>query len=292
MINLDFLRHNHDRYGHQAAIYDICHDDNESYVYTCDGNGWIVRWSSDHHLTDGQLIAKCDTSVFCMVIVGDRLIAGDMHGYINVIDTVNLWIVKRILAHRKGVYNIISTDTQIITCGADGTVKIWDKESLALLIDSQISSTPVRSLMCAGGHIYAGDGLGYLFCLSAKAQPILSVKAHDKTIFSIVNHNNTIYTGGRDALLKSWNIDTLQSIAVISAHWFTINKILSIDQHIYTLSRDKRVRIWNGDNGLQSSIDFVDGGHIRSVNGGISLSSKQQLWTVGDDKMLKVWDLN
>jgi WD40 repeat protein len=280
------------RLGHEAAIYALAYDNAAAYVYSGDGNGWIVRWSTSMDNTVGKLIAKADVPIMCLHWNENisRLLAGDLHGYLHVIDPISLTIERRILAHPKGVFRIETWGLDMMTCGADGRLIRWS-EQLDITDQVSLSKVGLRSMAVEKNHLYLGDGNGRVFQVDNHLRPNLSWKAHDATVFSMAIHGDKLITGGRDAMLRigEMNGDSSRNVA---AHWYTINKVMTINGEIVSLSRDKKIRVWSIEElALLQSVDFIDHGHIRSVNDGIFLEDDNQLWTCGDDKEIKIWEV-
>jgi WD40 repeat protein len=287
------LRFLTDRMGHEAPIYAIAYDQARSWIYSADGQGWIVRWSTNESDTHGLLVAKADVSIMSLIYVetSSRLIAGDLYGYLHVIDPETFTIHKRILAHPKGVFSMVLWENFLITCGGDGKIMRWRLSDMILLDQIDISKVGLRSMITCGDQIYMGDGNGYIYQLGSDLRIRLSWQAHRATVFALEFVGDVLISGGRDAQLCSWDHEG-RAIHQVSAHWYTINKIICVANNLVTLSRDKKIRLWSDEDlTLVQSIDFIHHGHLRSVNNGIWIEHLAQLWTCGDDRMIKIWTL-
>ena len=118
-------------------------------------------------------------------------------------------------------------------------------------------------------------------------------QAHDNSVFCIeIIDENTIISGGRDAICHIWDTKDYSKKETISAHWFTVNKIVSMPEisAFATASRDKTWRLWHaGDCSLLKSIDVQKGGHVHSVNTMVWIPEGKLILTAGDDRMIRMF---
>jgi WD40 repeat protein len=117
--------------------------------------------------------------------------------------------------------------------------------------------------------------------------------AHENGVTSLafITENNQLITGGKDAILRIWNLETMQQIKAIPAHNFVIYDIqfLNSDEFI-TVSRDKSIKIWSLEKLIVlQKIEFKNGGHIHSVNK-IQQLNATTFATCSDDKRIMIWE--
>nr|MBP6568302.1 hypothetical protein [Saprospiraceae bacterium] len=120
-------------------------------------------------------------------------------------------------------------------------------------------------------------------------------QAHQNSIFAL-NHISSIglFSGGRDAHMKIWDLIDFTAKTDVPAHWYTINKILYIPELklIVTASRDKTIRLWDAENNdLIRTLDVQKGGHFNSVNTLLWNSEHQTLLSAGDDRVIRKWKI-
>uniref|UniRef100_H2ZP56 Kinesin motor domain-containing protein n=1 Tax=Ciona savignyi TaxID=51511 RepID=H2ZP56_CIOSA len=115
--------------------------------------------------------------------------------------------------HMDGVESLLlSSDEQLLfSCSRDKSIKKWDMSTKKV----------IKSEYGAHGNW---------------------VRAIDKVSWK--NGNEMLLSGGRDGLLKLWDINSLASIGFVHAHSDSINSIASNQTNIFTGSSDRCVRMW------------------------------------------------
>lgn len=143
---------------------------------------------------------------------------------------------------------------------------------------------------CSDGNIYKIN-ISQFVALS----PI--IKAHNNSVFSLYfdKIEDKLWSGGRDAQLKTWDFETKKNLQTQPAHLFTVNSICGIEHLniIATASRDKTVKLWNKHNmQILKVLDTIRNGmHIRSINALLYMPLHQCLITASDDKSLGIWQI-
>jgi WD40 repeat protein len=117
--------------------------------------------------------------------------------------------------------------------------------------------------------------------------------AHENGATSIAFHTDSkqLITGGKDAILRIWNLETTQQIKAIPAHNFVIYDIQFLNAtEFITVSRDKSIKIWSFENlAVTQKLEFKNGGHIHSVNK-IQFLNSTTFATCSDDKRIMIWE--
>jgi WD40 repeat protein len=287
--------------GHRASLYALVPGQDDRHFITAGGDGWVVEWNLDNP-ENGQLIANTETQLFslCALTEKSRLVAGNMHGGLH-------WLVRdrpdktrNVQHHKRGVYDILELGDYLFTVGGDGVLTRWDIATGRTVESIQLSSQALRAIAYADqvGELVVGSSDHNIYWLDAQTLALKHVVrgAHENSVFSLACSPNgqRLLSGGRDALLKVWMVDT-KEIAPQSpeqaAHLFTLNHIaFSPDGHLFaTASRDKTFKIWDAQTyELLKVVDTLRlGGHINSVN--------RLLWhgggliSVSDDRRAMIW---
>jgi WD40 repeat protein len=117
--------------------------------------------------------------------------------------------------------------------------------------------------------------------------------AHENGVTCLAFHteNKQLITGGKDAILRIWNLKTMQQIKAIPAHNFVIYDIQFLNPtEFITVSRDKSIKIWSLEKlNVLHKIEFKNGGHIHSVNK-IQQLNTTTFATCSDDKRIMIWE--
>lgn len=288
--------------GHNAAIYGLSQISGDDHFYSVGGEGWIVKWPNTGSVMDGVLVGETGGKLFSIATVSenDLLIAGDIHGDLFWIDTNNKEILGRSAFHKGSVFDILVINpSQLVTVSGDGYICLWDIGQRLPLLSKRLSNQGLRCVVhdpetgnlfvgASDNNIYVLDGLSF-------EQKYIIHQAHQNSIFAL-NHISSIglFSGGRDAHMKIWDLIDFTAKTDVPAHWYTINKILYIPELklIVTASRDKTIRLWDAENNdLIRTLDVQKGGHFNSVNTLLWNSEHQTLLSAGDDRVIRKWKI-
>lgn len=280
--------------GHRSAIYKLIDLSASEHFLSMGGDGMIVKWTVDGS-PDGHMIADAGEQVFAAhhLVEKNWLVAGGMSGNLIWLDLDNKAIIKKIKQHKKSVFDVCRIPGQhILTVSGDGSLCIWDDVSQNLDFVVQISSQGLRKMCLLGDEwLLIGGSDGYIYQLSRTTwQIVYRHAAHDNSVFSLAYNGQYVFSGGRDALLKSWmwENEELKPVRTVNAHWYTINDILVDSSEIITGSRDKKIRFWTPELDISSSISFAEQGHVNSVN--TLIRKLDWLISAGDDRSIIIWE--
>ena len=286
--------------GHAGGIYKLMYDPYRECLLSAGGDGWIAGWDLDNP-ADGRLIGKDDDNILTILPCSNGIIfGGTLQGNI-------LWIDKdrntarKISHHTKGVFDLVQYKEELISTGADGRITFWDidklipKESLLLSHKNlrRVAIHPDKELMAVG----AGDGSIYIMDPNKKNLVFIIKNAHERTVFSLLFSANgdTLISGGMDAKLKTWNCALWENKSDVPAHWYTINDMAlhPIQPILATGSRDKNIKIWNAE-----TLEFLKvldrskyDAHFNSVNSILWSEDGQFLYSGGDDRIIRIWEM-
>lgn len=286
--------------GHNGSIFSVIADQQAGHILSGAGDGWVVRWSlAEPDL--GKLIAKVETQIFSMCLLAgqNRMVVGNMNGGVHWVDLDAPDNTRNIAHHQKGVYAIHQIGDHVLTGGGDGIITRWDSLSGKSLESLQLSTSAIRGIDFSPQRnelaIGASDHSIYFLDATDLSLKRSIPKAHDSSVFCVrySTDDQYLYSGGRDAQLKVWELGTSpKAVVEKAAHWYTINDLaLSPDgAYLATGSRDKTLRIWRtSDFQLVKALEVVrDQGHVNSVNSLLWLPSGE-LISASDDRRLIVW---
>jgi WD40 repeat protein len=287
--------------GHQAAIYTLLgvpYDANK--IWTAGSDGMVAEWEP-LAATDAVLCAKIPETVFCLSAFEHILIAGTMNGGVHFIDIKTKSEIKSVLQHPKGVFDLKTQDHFLFSLGGDGKFTRWDLQALRPIESLVLSQKTLRTMaVCHNICAIAGSDnniyiINTLYNDTKVVKNILS--AHASSIFTLCFSpcGKYLLSGGRDALLKVWDIaDDFSLFHVVPAHLFTINDIQYSPDGVYfaTASRDKSIKIWSasGFKLLKVIDNFKNGGHFNSVNKLLWLNNST-LCSVSDDRTVRIFEI-
>lgn len=282
--------------GHTSPIYHLQVID-QSTLLSCDGNGWLILWNTTSGT--GELIAKCDKSVFSFLKQDHTLIIGDQSGKLYWIDLTNKTLLGQQKICSKGIFSIqySSQQNQIYIVDEDGQLTVFDCHR-NMISKTKLSKECLRSISISEkrNSLYIASRLGVIYEYSLTEQAIVnSYPFHQQSIFTTALIGDLLFFGGRDAKLVCFNTQTERVINTSNAHLNTINKISISEKNdlLFTASRDKSFKIWNStDLQLRKVINSkkFPAQIQRSIN---CITNHQEfIFTAGDDKKIVIWQMN
>ncbi len=206
--------------------------------------------------------------------------------------------------------NSFFENDELITAGGDGRLSFWDINTWQPLETLALSAKSLRCLSFEKNGqknertrhrlLAVGDSQGNITIIDIFTKKIEKhlKNAHLPSVFSVQFSpcGNYLYSGGRDALLKIWEINNDFCLRkTIPAHNFTINDIQFSPNGSFfaTASRDKTIKIW--ETKTQNLLKVLDlfrfGLHKNSVNK-LHWQSDEILISVSDDRSIGVWEIS
>ncbi len=283
--------------GHEGAIYKIVFDHVNRNLYSAGGDGWLVEWDVDHS-DNGTLLAKVPDQVFAMAVTSRYYLMGSFQGNFYVLDRKDKSILHQERAHKHGIFSILANDSHFYTFGGDGRIIQWDAETYEKTNILPLSSKALRgqALNPNGDQLAVGSSDGSIYILSF---PELYLRkkieeAHDPTVFTVAWMDDHLISGGRDALLKSWDINNEFSLdKTLNAHWYAIYDFAITPDYLISSSRDKSIRWW--DRKTLEPVETVKWGdvmeaHVHSVNTLAVDVEKHLIYSGSEDRTIRVWD--
>lgn len=276
--------------GHAGAIYTCVYDGN--FVYTGSADKFITRWN----LTEGtqdKFAIKFENPVYAIEIHQNYLFAGLSGGALHVFDLENRLEIKHFTQHKVGIFTIRKNGykNQIYVGDADGNLSVWDLKSLELVIYLPLNAGKIRNISVSeDGTNFAlacQDGTARVF-ESEHFNEILTINAHKYGTTAVLFGKDSLITGGKDAMIRRWNLATGKKMNEIPAHNFAVYGLAAIDNVYISISRDKTIKVWTIELEFIERLDAKEGGHRHSVND-ISIIDPTTFVTVGDDKRIIFW---
>jgi WD40 repeat protein len=289
--------------GHHDSIYTLHVLAEGSAFYSAGADRILTQW----YLGDNSLstaVVTANSPIYSIAVHGNLLVIGLSDGGIYFIDKAEKKLIKSIVVHSKGIFDLkwLIPGELIIAGSGDGSFSIWDLSNFSCQVLAKVSEASIRSIAIhPSQQIFA---IGSSDCHirvygTATLEALAQWKAHTNSIFSL-SYDNTgslLYSAGRDAHLKSWSCFNNYSLANdVIAHWFAINSV-----HVHPSSRwlvtgsmDKTIKIWNAQSLKLLKVLDKDrnNGHTSSVNKVVWLPNQAGLLSVSDDRRVLRWKLD
>jgi WD40 repeat protein len=287
--------------GHSNPIYAVIAHPNKNLFYTAGNDKGIVEWDTATK-KHNRVFNQVKSTVYALTIVVDfnLLIAGCNDGNMLFFDLDTTKLLETI-AVKGAVFDLkyVAHKNEILASTDSGQILIINPLERKIIHQFQSGNEKIRSiayheklnLMATVSNdewirIYALDD--YTF--------ITQFKGHENGIGSVAFSNDGKYliTGGRDAHSKVWETQHWDLKHDFAAHLFAIYQIIIHPNLPFfaTASRDKSIKIWRlEDFSLYKklSVDKAQEGHLLSVNDICWSADGKKLFSVGDDKMVKIW---
>ena len=283
--------------GHSGSIYSLNFDGN--FLYSASADKYVTRW--DLVLgTQDKFAIKFSNSPYsiCLFDSNSKLAVGLDNGNLHFFDLNNRKELKFYTQHKSGVFSILenSAKKHLYSTDVDGNLAIWNTESYDLLLFLPFDCGKIRR-MCldeTGTRLFLACQDGYIRILETEYfNQIGEFFAHENGATSIVFHaeSKQLLTGGKDAILRIWNLETMGQSKAIPVHNFVIYDIQFLNPtEFITVSRDKSIKIWSLEKLIVlQKIEFKNGGHIHSVNK-IQQLNATTFATCSDDKRIMIWE--
>lgn len=292
------IRHTKILQGHEGAVYKIHFDQNNGKLYSAGGDGWLVEWDVANS-SDGRLIARVPDQVFALAVTPDRYYLGSFQGNFYALDRETQTILHQERAHQYGIFSILAFGDQVWTLGGDGKIITWDGYTFTKKGEFALSNKSLRThaLNPAGDILAVGASDGSIYLLSF---PELYLKkqiegAHDPSVFALAWVDDYLISGGRDALLKTWDVTrNFEAVHSLNAHWYAIYALVVTPDYLITGSRDKTMRLWNRH--TLEPIKTIQWGdvleaHVHSINTLAVNLPDNILFSGSEDRTIRVWEL-
>lgn len=284
--------------GHNAAVYSLAFDGTS--VYSGSADGFVARWDLITGVQD-KFSIRADAPVYSIALIKDQkwLVVGLSSGAIHIIDVEQKKEHRFIQQHPSAVFFIIENPIKkhVYSCDASGNLAVWNFDNFNLMLFIPFDCGKIRRV------VVSPDGETIALCCQDGKLRILdttffnekeSFYAHkDGTNSSTFISPKVLLTGGKDAMLRLWNLEKNEELYEIPAHNFAVYDLIFIKElnKIISCSRDKTIKIWNSnDFSIEIRIDRKLGGHSHSVNAICEMDS-HRFATCSDDKRIIVWKI-
>ncbi len=288
--------------GHSNPIYAVIAHPNKNLFYTAGNDKGIVEWDS-HTQKHNRVFNQIKSTVYALAIADELnlLIAGCNDGNILFLDLATTQLLATI-AVKGAVFdlNFVAHKNEIVASTDSGQIVVINPIEKKIIHQFQSGNVKIRSIAYHKNLNFmatvSNDELIRIYALDDYTF-VTQFKGHENGVGSVAFSNDGKYliTGGRDAHLKVWNTQNWQCENDFAAHLFAIYRIIIHPNQPFfaTASRDKSIKIWRlEDFSLYKklSIDKAQEGHLLSVNDICWSADGKELFSVGDDKMVKIWE--
>ncbi|MES2809023.1 MAG: WD40 repeat domain-containing protein [Bacteroidota bacterium] len=288
--------------GHSNPIFALTLSQKPGILFTGGNDKGVVEWSLESN-SFIKVMFPVAASVYAIHCPEDfpLMFTGVRTGEVLVFDFIKQQLLPGLRHHRKPVFDIksVKSKKELLVASEDGSVSIWNMDTLQLIHTLQVSADTVRCISISPNEKQVAFGCRdnsiQIFDLEDYAH-IATLKDHTMAVFSLQYSPDGSYlvSGSRDAQVKIWNTQNFELIENIAAHLFAVNHIAFHPTELYfaTASMDKSIKLWGSDDfKLYKVISREKGyqGHNLSINK-IAWHNGQLLST-SDDKRVIIWNV-
>ncbi|HXI00542.1 MAG TPA: WD40 repeat domain-containing protein [Sphingobacteriaceae bacterium] len=290
--------------GHQNPVYTVENSQKPHLFFTGGNDKGIVEWNLKTN-TFVKVLMPVNSSAYALHApsFSPVLAVGERSGKVQIFNFEDQKTEHVLIHHVLPVFDIqsVSSKKELILSSEDGTVSVWNMNGYEKIHKFRVSPDTVRVMaispdekLIAFGckdnfiRIYNLEDYSLHVELPGHTMPVTSVQ------FS--PDGTKLFSGSRDAHLKVWRVSDFTLLHSIPAHLFAIYdiKFHPTKPYFATASRDKTIKIWSTDDLRLCRIISREKGfetHYLSVNKLVWSKYNENLISVGDDKLVYVWDV-
>ncbi|XP_070188911.1 beta-TrCP-like [Littorina saxatilis] len=191
--------------------------------------------------------------VWCMARRGTTLVSGSQDKTAKVWDISRCLLLHTLIGHNAAIFAVDMSETGsiIVTGSADRTVRLWTAETGKCKKTIWVSQT--TSVMSVSySHGYFACAYGNTICLYNGTKLVRTFNEHRKRVetvelrmANVESGEGMIVSGGKDALVKYWDIKKPDSIQTFEGHSQNVNCIHFDVLRIASASYDNKIRLWD-----------------------------------------------
>jgi WD40 repeat protein len=217
-----------------------------------------------------------------------KIWTGYQSGKVVIWSTSSIRKEQEISCHNSPVTSIVQAGDMIWTSSTDGTIRLWDVETLmpALYLEER---TPVRCmiLIACESEVWTASEDGTIKVRDAKNGNLITTLKVGQSIttLNMVYTNDHVWSCSDDGKLRIWDVATKALVRELKAHDQKVSSLCGTDKQVWSSSGDKIIHIFDAEGlkGLKK---------IRANNVYITSMipvGNEHIFAVCSDKKIRVW---
>ena len=280
--------------GHQGPVYSIYTQGNLLHSSSSDYS--LKIWD----ILNQKIIKSFKLNALAYSIYADQnnnILLGLNNGNIQIIKKDNS--IKTIKTNEAIAFFSFSesqNENEIFVGGSNGKLFVLDSKDYTIKNHINLNCGKIRKQFIINEILYLACQNGFIYKINTSTKEIINfIKLHEGGVNSICldsDNENLLYSGGKDALLKAFDITLNQTIKIIPAHNYAIYDIIQLNKSVLvSCSRDKTIKVWDKKTmTIISRLDFKSEGHKHSVNNIIKYKN-DMFFSCSDDGTIILWQL-
>lgn len=251
----------------------------------------LIAWDSEQP-AQGLLKARIPEPVYAVMQLPGTgtLLAGSASGKLYALLPEGPRVFE---AHAKGIFALHAQNDGFVSAGGDGMLLHWNAQ-FEILGRYKIAAASLRCLLRAGDLWFCGCSDHSIYALNNSFREVEKLEGHKNSVFSICQiDQQRLVSGGRDARLCIWDLETLKLQDSVDAHNLHIHGLAYNETAglLASGSMDKGIRLWTTPEiELVKVLDKKYDGHISSVNSLIWVD-ENTLISASDDRCIIAWKM-
>lgn len=288
--------------GHSNPIFTLELSQKPGILFTGGNDKGVVEWSLKTN-SFIKVMFPVASSIYSIhgPVAFPLMFTGLRNGDVLVFDFIKQQLLAPLQQHTKPIFDIKSVNSkqELLVASEDGSVSIWNLNTLELLHSIKISEDTIRTIAISPDEKQVAFGCRDNQIKIYNLEDYMLVKTmhgHTMSVFSVqyAPSGDYLVSGSRDAQVKIWDAKSFDLLDNIPAHLFAVNSIAfhSSKPYFATASMDKSIKIWGADDFKLYKIISREKGyasHQLSINK-IAWNGDQVI-SVSDDKRIIVWTI-
>eukprot|EP00761_Pharyngomonas_kirbyi_P012296 gb/GECH01012323.1/.p1 GENE.gb/GECH01012323.1/~~gb/GECH01012323.1/.p1 ORF type:complete len:363 (+),score=71.87 gb/GECH01012323.1/:1-1089(+) len=255
-----------------------------------------------------EVIDAHDRAIYCMDIKDDRVVTGSGDHGLKEFNVSQGKEIRELYSKRYGHKEWVTTccyldDGRIISGAMDSGICLWNSRGVvcSYLTDHRASISKVKADENNVAVSASYDNTLKVWDLGKKSVIHTMKKSnrrtsggHSKPVLTFYWKNSLVFSGGRDAMLCVWDINSADCICSLEGHTAPISEtsaLLSGDDNVLLSSGlDGYVNVWDLRTGSCEASTKAHGGSVNCLRTVHQGNGETTIVTGGSDKLVKTLD--
>jgi len=279
--------------GHKSSV--LCFDVKGDHLVS-GSSDWTVRlWDLNAGVFNNKLSSKLllkshAQKVTCVSWMGDKIVSGSYDKTMNVFDSNTGVSLQSLTHHTAYVTNLVANENEIISCGWDRSVMVWDQRSNSVVAKFE-HSYYVNHVTADDSLIVSSSDDGTVGVWSRKTLSTVNIlTGHADAVSRSVLHGGMVISGSEDCSAKVWDAYTGECLHSLNGHQDAISALSYCDETRMvatgSASLEKFVKVWDVDTGECLNTLYGNGERVSCVQ----INKDCSVITGCADKSVRVWD--
>ena len=219
------------------------------YLYSGGDDYLILKWYNDECI---KVLNGCEEGVQTLIVHNEYLFSGDSAGKIR------KWkddvCIKVLHGHDAKINSMILHDGHLYSSDDDCQILKWFDDGYYIRISSKKTRGAVECLVSYRDknnkcYLYSGDTNGVI----SKWEDDICIQHiyTNSTIWCIAIHDDYIYTGHADQLIRKWTNTCAEEPIILHQHKSYVLTLISFNECLYSCGLRKLICKWNNDKCVQ-----------------------------------------